>query len=312
MKNLTDKILLVVAGPTAVGKTDTSIALAQYFDTEIISADSRQFFKEMKIGTAVPEPKQLAAVKHHFIQHLSIQDYYNSYDYEQDVLELATEIFAKKDIIVLTGGSMLYIDAVCKGIDEIPTITKAVRESVERQYEQKGLVFMQNVLKELDRTFYESIDLQNPKRVLHAIEVCLQAGQPYSALRKNTPQKRPFHILKIGIHRERENLYERINKRVDLMLEAGLEQEARELFPYRGLNALKTVGYKELFAYFDGDYDRMEAIRLIKRNTRHYAKRQLSWFRKDEDMKWFSPDKVDDIIAYVEQKQKELIQKKEQ
>lgn len=312
MKNLTDKILLVVAGPTAVGKTDTSIALAQYFDTEIISADSRQFFKEMKIGTAVPEPKQLAAVKHHFIQHLSIQDYYNSYDYEQDVLELATEIFAKKDIIVLTGGSMLYIDAVCKGIDEIPTITKAVRESVERQYEQKGLVFMQNVLKELDRTFYESIDLQNPKRVLHAIEVCLQAGQPYSTLRKNTPQKRPFHILKIGIHRERENLYERINKRVDLMLEAGLEQEARELFPYRGLNALKTVGYKELFAYFDGDYDRMEAIRLIKRNTRHYAKRQLSWFRKDEDMKWFSPDKVDDIIAYVEQKQKELIQKKEQ
>lgn len=312
MKDLTDKILLVVAGPTAVGKTDTSIALAQYFDTEIISADSRQFFKEMKIGTAVPEPKQLAAVKHHFIQHLSIQDYYNSYDYEQDVLELATEIFAKKDIIVLTGGSMLYIDAVCKGIDEIPTITKAVRESVERQYEQKGLVFMQNVLKELDRTFYESIDLQNPKRVLHAIEVCLQAGQPYSALRKNTPQKRPFHILKIGIHRERENLYERINKRVDLMLEAGLEQEARELFPYRGLNALKTVGYKELFAYFDGDYDRMEAIRLIKRNTRHYAKRQLSWFRKDEDMKWFSPDKVDDIIAYVEQKQKELIQKKEQ
>lgn len=312
MKNLTDKILLVVAGPTAVGKTDTSIALAQYFDTEIISADSRQFFKEMKIGTAVPEPKQLAAVKHHFIQHLSIQDYYNSYDYEQDVLELATEIFAKKDIIVLTGGSMLYIDAVCKGIDEIPTITKAVRESVERQYEQKGLVFMQNVLKELDRTFYESIDLQNPKRVLHAIEVCLQAGQPYSALRKNTPQKRPFHILKIGIYRERENLYERINKRVDLMLEAGLEQEARELFPYRGLNALKTVGYKELFAYFDGDYDRMEAIRLIKRNTRHYAKRQLSWFRKDEDMKWFSPDKVDDIIAYVEQKQKELIQKKEQ
>lgn len=312
MKNLTDKILLVVAGPTAVGKTDTSIALAQYFDTEIISADSRQFFKEMKIGTAVPEPKQLAAVKHHFIQHLSIQDYYNSYDYEQDVLELATEIFAKKDIIVLTGGSMLYIDAVCKGIDEIPTITKAVRESVERQYEQKGLVFMQNVLKELDRTFYESIDLQNPKRVLHAIEVCLQAGQPYSALRKNTPQKRPFHILKIGIHRERENLYERINNRVDLMLEAGLEQEARELFPYRGLNALKTVGYKELFAYFDGDYDRMEAIRLIKRNTRHYAKRQLSWFRKDEDMKWFSPDKVDDIIAYVEQKQKELIQKKEQ
>lgn len=312
MKNLTDKILLVVAGPTAVGKTDTSIALAQYFDTEIISADSRQFFKEMKIGTAVPEPKQLAAVKHHFIQHLSIQDYYNSYDYEQDVLELATEIFAKKDIIVLTGGSMLYIDAVCKGIDEIPTITKAVRESVERQYEQKGLVFMQNVLKELDRTFYESIDLQNPKRVLHAIEVCLQAGQPYSTLRKNTPQKRPFHILKIGIHRERENLYERINKRVDLMLEAGLEQEARELFPYRGLNALKTVGYKELFAYFDGDYDRMEAIRLIKRNTRHYAKRQLSWFRKDEDMKWFSPDKVNDIIAYVEQKQKELIQKKEQ
>ncbi len=301
---LSDKILVVLIGPTAVGKTDTSIAVAQHFKTDIISADSRQFFKEMNIGTAVPEPEQLAAVKHHFIQHLSIEDYYSSYDFEQDALNLSLELFEEKDVVVLTGGSMLYIDAICKGIDDIPTISSEVREQVERDYEEKGLEYLQNRLKELDPIFYEQIDLQNPKRLLHAVEVCLQSGKPYSELRKDTAKERPFKIVKIGLNRDREELYDRINLRVDKMLEAGLEVEVKSVYPKRGLNALKTVGYKEFFGYFDGEYDREEAIRLVKRNSRHYAKRQLSWFRRDDEIKWFHPQDVEGIISYILEKQK--------
>ncbi len=300
--NLTDKILVVLIGPTAVGKTDTSISVAQYFNTDIISADSRQFFKEMNIGTAVPTPAQLASVKHHFIQHLSIQEYYSSYDFEQDVLALTSKLFEEKDVLVMTGGSMLYIDAICKGIDDIPTISAEVRKQVEQDYETKGLEFIQKQLNKLDADFYKEVDLQNPKRVLHAVEVCLQAGQPYSKLRTNASKEREFKIVKIGLNREREELYERINKRVDLMLKAGLEEEVRDLYPQRGLNALKTVGYKEFFAYFDGDYDREEAIRLVKRNSRHYAKHQLSWFRRDKEIKWFHPDEIEKIIAYISEK----------
>ncbi len=253
----------------------------------------------MNIGTAVPEPEQLAAVKHHFIQHLSIQEYYSSYDFEQDALALVLKLFEEKEVVVLTGGAMLYIDAICKGIDDIPTISSEIREQVEQDYEVKGLEFIQKQLHELDPDFYKEVDLQNPKRVLHAVEVCLQAGQPYSKLRTNKPKERDFKVVKIGLNREREELYERINKRVDLMLEAGLEKEVRALYPQRGLNALKTVGYKEFFAYFDGDYDREEAIRLVKRNSRHYAKRQLSWFRRDKEIKWFHPDAVSEINAYI-------------
>lgn len=289
----------MLIGPTAVGKTDTSIAIAKHFGTDIISADSRQFFREMSIGTAVPEAEKLAEVKHHFIQHLSIEEYYSSYDYEQDAIALATKLFEDKDVIVLTGGSMLYIDAICKGIDDIPTISATIREKVERDYEENGLISLQLQLKELDPKFYKEVDLLNPKRVMHAVEVCLQAGKPYSDLRKGKAAERPFYMLKIGLNRDREELYERINKRVDLMLEAGLEQEVKSLYPKKGLNALKTVGYKELFGYFDGEYDKEEAIRLIKRNSRHYAKRQLTWFRKDEEIRWFHPQEVEQIIEYI-------------
>ncbi len=300
MTNFEDKILVVLIGATAVGKTDTSIAVAKHFDTEIISADSRQFFKEMNIGTAVPEPEQLTEVKHHFIQHLSIQEYYSSYDFEQDAIALAMQLFEEKDVVVLTGGSMLYIDAICKGIDDIPTISAEIRAKVEQDYHEKGLAYLQEQLKRLDPVFYEEIDLQNPKRLLHAVEVCLQSGKPYSALRTNKAKERPFRIVKIGLDRDREELYERINLRVDLMLEAGLEEEVRSVYPFRGLNALKTVGYKEFFGYFDGEYDREEAIRLVKRNSRHYAKRQLSWFRRDAEIKWFHPSEVEAINTYVE------------
>lgn len=302
MRSLSEKILVVLIGPTAVGKTDTSIAIAKHFHTDILSADSRQFFKEMNIGTAVPEAKQLRAVKHHFIQSLSIQDYYSSYDYEQDAIALAMRLFQNKDVLLLTGGSMLYIDAICKGIDDIPTISAEIRSKVEQDYERKGLKYLQEQLKKMDSIFYEKIDLQNPKRVLHAIEVCLQSGKPYSELRRNKMKKRPFQIVKVGLDREREELYDRINRRVDLMLEAGLEVEARALHQYKGLNALKTVGYKELFGYFEGKYDRGEAIRLIKRNSRHYAKRQLSWFRRDKELVWFHPEDVAKIITYIEEK----------
>lgn len=301
------KSLIVLVGPTAVGKTSTAISVAKHFNTEIVSADSRQLFKEMYIGTAVPEPAELEAVPHHFIQTLSIHDYYSSYDYEQDVLRLLDELFLKHDTVVLTGGSMLYVEAICKGIDDIPTISKKVREKIENDYEEHGLVYLQERLKKLDPKFYEQIDLLNPKRLLHAVEVCVESGKPYSSLRKNKPKNRSFKIIKIGLDRDREELYNRINKRVDLMLEAGLEKEAKGLYPLRGLNALKTVGYKEFFGYFSGNYDREEAVRLLKRNSRHYAKRQLSWFRRDAEIKWFHPDAISDITDYTkEQLKKEL------
>ncbi|WP_243408280.1 tRNA (adenosine(37)-N6)-dimethylallyltransferase MiaA [Balneicella halophila] len=304
-----DKILVVLIGPTAVGKTDTSIAIARHYNTEIISADSRQFFKEMSIGTAVPDSRQLEEVKHHFIQNLSIDDKYSSYDFEQDTLALLENLFQKKDIVVLTGGSMLYIDAICEGIDEIPTISKEIREKVEQDYEENGLTSLQLQLKELDPKFYEEVDLLNPKRVMHAVEVCLEAGEPYSNLRKGEPANRPFTIVKIGLNREREELYDRINRRVDIMIEEGLEEEAKNLHPKKGLNALKTVGYKELFGYFEGEYDKNEAIRLIKRNTRYYAKRQLSWFRRDEDIQWFHPKDIEQIIKFIEEKKVALLTK---
>lgn len=294
------KTLVVIVGATAVGKTSTSISIAKYLKTEIISADSRQLFKEMYIGTAVPEQEELNIVPHHFIQNLSIQDYYSSYDYERDVLCLLEELFIKYDTVVLTGGSMLYVDAVCKGIDDIPTISTRIREKVEEDYKKHGLEYLQKQLQQLDPVFYEQVDLQNPKRLLHAVEVCLEAGKPYSSLRKNQIKERPFNIVKIGLDRDREELYARINSRVDIMIASGLEQEAKRLYPLKGLNALKTVGYKEWFGYFDGEYDREEAVRLLKRNSRHYAKRQLSWFRRDESIQWFHPNNVETINQYIE------------
>lgn len=293
------KTLVVILGPTGVGKTGLSIEIAKHFGTSIISCDSRQIYREMRIGTAVPDKEQLEAVSHYFIQTVSVMDYYNSWKYETEALEKIRELFEKNDVVVMCGGSMLYMDAVCKGIDDIPSIPSGLRKMLTEIYEKEGLESVRAMLKELDPVFYGQVDLNNGKRVLHAVEVCLAAGVPYSSLRTDSPKKREFCILRIGLNREREELYRRIDRRVDLMMEDGLEDEVRALFPLRHLNALNTVGYKELFDYFDGGIDRMEAVRLIKRNSRRYARKQLSWFRRDGDIRWFHPEQKADIFDYL-------------
>jgi len=295
------KTLVVLLGPTGVGKTDLSIDIAQHYHTSIISCDSRQVYKEMQIGTAVPTKEQLASVHHDFIQTISVQDYYNSWQFEVEALEKISELFETKDVVVMTGGSMLYIDAVCKGIDDIPTISPELRAELMDVFEKEGLEPIRAMLKELDPDFYEQVDLNNGKRVLHAVEVCRMAGVPYSSLRTNTSKDRGFNIIRIGLNREREDLYERIDKRVDVMLEEGLENEARTLFPLRHLNALNTVGYKEFFDYFGGQIDYEEAVRLVKRNSRRYARKQLSWFRRDDEIQWFHPDEKEKIIGFLTQ-----------
>lgn len=300
------KTLIVLLGPTGVGKTDLSIGMARRYDTSIISCDSRQIYREMRIGTAVPSDGQLAAVPHYFIQTKSVHDYYNSWQFEVEALEKIQELFASRDVVLMTGGSMLYIDAVCKGIDDIPTIAPELRAELMEVYEREGLDAIRAMLKELDPIFYDQVDLNNGKRVLHAVEVCRMAGVPYSSLRTNTPKDRGFRIIRIGLNREREELYARIDKRVDIMLEEGLEAEARTLYPLRHLNALNTVGYKELFDYFSGLIPYDEAVRLIKRNSRRYARKQLSWFRRDTDIQWFHPDAAADIFSWLDSRLQEL------
>lgn len=290
------KTLLVLLGPTGVGKTDLSIELAEHFRTSIISCDSRQLYKEMRIGTAVPSAAQLARVPHDFVQTLSVKEPYNSWQFETDALARIRELFETREVVVMAGGSMLYIDAVCKGIDDIPTIAPALRAELADIYEREGLEAICGMLKVLDPVFYGQVDLKNGKRVLHAVEVCRMAGVPYSSLRTHTPREREFRILRIGLQREREELYGRIDRRVDLMLEEGLEEEARGLWPLRHLNALNTVGYRELFDYFEGKTGFEEAVRLIKRNSRRYARKQLSWFRRDKDIRWFHPSQREDIL----------------
>lgn len=294
------KTLIVLLGPTGVGKTDLSIDLAQTFHTSIVSCDSRQIYREMRIGTAVPAPEQLKAVPHYFIQTLSVEDYYNSWQFETQALEVIRSLFVRRDVVIMAGGSMMYIDAVCKGIDDVPTIPPDLRAGLLEEYEKEGLEAIRERLKILDPEFYKVVDLNNAKRVLHAVEVCLTAGRPYSALRTNRPKARDFRIVKIGLNREREELYARIDRRVDQMLSAGLEEEARRLFPMKHLNPLNTVGYKEFFEYFAGNTDYVEAVRLIKRNSRRYAKKQLSWFRRDTEIRWFHPREEEQILAYLE------------
>uniref|UniRef100_UPI004038E14C tRNA (adenosine(37)-N6)-dimethylallyltransferase MiaA n=1 Tax=Odoribacter laneus TaxID=626933 RepID=UPI004038E14C len=292
------KRLIVLLGPTGVGKTELSIEIARHFHTSIISCDSRQIYREMRIGTAVPSREQLSAVPHFFIHTLSVKDYYNSWQFEQQALDKIRELHHTAEVVLLIGGSMMYIDALCKGIDDIPTIDPELREQLMNRMEVEGVEAIRDLLKKLDPVFYAQVDLNNAKRVLHAVEVCMMAGKPYSSLRTNQPKKREFDILKIGLNREKTELYDRIDKRVDIMLEEGLEGEARSLYPLRHLNPLNTVGYKEFFEYFDNKIDYEEAVRLIKRNSRRYAKKQLSWFRRDTAIHWFHPDDKENIFRW--------------
>lgn len=293
--------LIVVLGPTGVGKSNVSIQLAKYYHSEIISADSRQFFRELCIGTAVPSAEELNEVPHHFIQSKSIHDYYNVSEFETEVLSLFDQLFSTKNPLILTGGSMLYVDTICKGIDDIPTVTPEIRTEVVQWYEDNGLEALQQRLQELDPEYYLKVDLNNPKRLLHAVEICVMTGKTFSSFRKNTVKKRPFRIVKIGINQDRSKLYDRINSRVDAMMEAGLLDEAKTVYPHRSLNSLNTVGYKELFEFLDGACSLDEAVDLIKRNSRRYARKQLTWFRRDQEIKWFEPEQVHDIILYTNQ-----------
>ena len=294
------KNLIVISGPTAVGKTGIAIEIAKHFTTEIISADSRQFFKEIPIGTAAPTKQELEQVPHHFVGNLHITEYYNAYKYEQDVLAVLDSLFKKHKTVVLCGGSGMYIDAVCNGIDEIPDIEIELRNSVIAQFENEGIESLRTTLQKLDPAYYAIVDLKNPARLMRAIEVCIQTGKPYSDVRTSKTKKRDFNCIKIALNLPREELYNRINLRVDELLKQGLEQEARSVFEYKTHTALKTVGYRELFSYFSNEISRDEAIEKIKQNTRNYAKRQISWLHRDSAYTWFSPNELANCIDFIE------------
>jgi tRNA dimethylallyltransferase len=296
------KFLLVLAGPTASGKTNHAILLAQAFNTEIISADSRQFYKELKIGVASPTEEEMRKVPHHFIAHLSITDYYNASIYETDVLAKLDNLFRQHQLVVLTGGSGLYIDTVCHGIDDLPEVDKQLRDELIMQLKDMGLEYLRERLKQLDPETYHKIDLSNPKRILKALEISLQTGKPYSSFLTRARKERPFRIIKTGLLPPREELYEMINRRVDKMLDRGLLEEAKTLLPHKEINALNTVGYKELFDYFENRISLEEAIRQIKRNTRHYAKRQVTWFMRDKEYQWFRPGQTSEMISFINEK----------
>lgn len=293
------KSLIVIVGPTGIGKTDLSIDIAKEFNTEIISSDSRQVYKELKIGTAVPTDDQLKKVKHHFIGNISIYDYYNASMFEEEVLGTLKDLFINQDYVVMTGGSGMYINAVCDGIDYLPTIDQKLRDDLIKKYEEEGIESIRLQLKMLDPVSYTKIDLKNPKRMLKALEVSIQTGKPYSSFLNDTKKKRDFNIIKIGLQRDRQELYERINTRVDQMVEEGLIEEAKRFYKDRHLNSLNTVGYKELFDCFAGNITQEKAIELIKRNSRHYAKRQISWFSRDKEIVWFHPEKEEKIIEFI-------------
>lgn len=294
-----DKYLVVIAGPTASGKTATAIKVAKALGTEIISADSRQFYKELPIGTAAPTPEEQAEVQHHMIHNLNVEDKYDVADYEQDVLNLLKQLFVNHDAVVLTGGSGLFIDAVCKGLDSIPDISEEVRNKVDELYKKGGLIALQNEVERLDPEYYSIVDKYNPRRLQRAVEVCYQTGLTYSSFRKNTVKQRDFKIIKVALLWERSELINRINKRVEIMVNEGLVEEAKAMYPKRCLNSLNTVGYKEIFEYFDGKVSLNEAIENIKINTRQYAKRQMTWLRKNNDYKWFTIDELDEMLNYI-------------
>lgn len=294
------KTLVVVIGPTGVGKTELCLRVAEHYGTPIVNADSRQIFAELPIGTAAPTKEQQQRVEHFFVGTHHVDDYYSAAMYEHDAINTLNALFKTHDIVVLSGGSMMYVDAVCKGIDDIPTVDDRTRSLYKRRLNEEGLPTLVAELKERDPQHWEIVDRNNPRRVVHALEICYMTGKTYSSFRTNTHKIRPFEILRIGIDRPREELYDRINKRVIDMIEKGLEKEAYAMYPRKGLNALNTVGYKEMFAYFDGLIARKEAIRQIQSNTRRYMRKQLTWFKKDTSIKWFSPDNVEDILNYID------------
>jgi len=294
-----NKILLVVAGPTAVGKTDLCINLAKKFNTCIVSADSRQFFNEMNIGTAKPSLIELSQVKHYFINHLSITSDYDVGKYEKEALPLLEELFKSRNLVILTGGSGLYIDAVTHGFDDIPAVDESIRAGLNLIFEREGIAVLQEKLQLLDPVYYEKVDINNPQRLIRALEVSMGTGKSFSSFRKRKKTSRPFKVLKIGLERERKELYDRIDQRVERMVAAGLFEEAKALYPMRHYNALQTVGYKEIFGYLEGKYDKEEAINLLKRNSRRYAKRQMTWFRRDEGFHWFHPSQMQEIVELI-------------
>ncbi|RNI29070.1 tRNA (adenosine(37)-N6)-dimethylallyltransferase MiaA [Rufibacter latericius] len=295
------RFLIVVVGPTAVGKTDFCVQLAQHFQTEILSMDSRQFFRELSIGTAKPSPEEQGGVVHHFIDSHSILEEYNAGAFEEDALHLLQKLFLEHQVVIATGGSGLYVRALCEGLDAMPEILPGIREELTQRLEREGLPVLVQQLQELDPEYAIQVDVQNPQRVIRALEVCLSSGQPYSSFRvKSGERERDFHILKIGLNRDRQELYDRVDQRMDLMLEQGLLEEVESMLLYRQHQALQTVGYTELFDYLDGAYPYEEAVRLLKRNSRRYAKRQLTWFTRDPEIKWFHPSQFTQVLAYVQ------------
>ena len=305
--NKNSKRIIVIAGPTAVGKTALAVKMAKYFKTAVISADSRQFYKEMNIGTAKPSTEEMADVPHYFIDNLSIEEDYNIGNFEKQALAVLDDLFQEKDTVIVSGGSGLYVKALCEGINDMPEIPSEIRESLNNLYKERGLQYLQERLMEVDPDYFKIVDLNNPQRLIRALELFETSGNNMTYYRSvTTSVRRPFNIIKIGLERPRQELYERIDLRMDEMIIQGLFQEAHNLLPYQHLNALQTVGYTEIFSYFNGDYDREEAIRLLKRNSRRYAKRQLTWFKKDIEFTWFHPEDEETIINWLNSKDSEL------
>jgi tRNA dimethylallyltransferase len=294
---LKNKTLIIITGPTGVGKTEATLRIAEHFNVPVINADSRQIFSEIPIGTAAPTAQQQRRVPHYFVGNHHLEDYYSASLYEQDVLNLINS--QDTSISLLSGGSMMYIDAVCKGIDDIPTIRPEIREKMMRRIELEGLEEMCNLLRKLDPEHWEIVDRKNPRRVLHALEICIQTKKTYTSFRSNTTKERPFNIIKIGLNRDRNELYDRINQRVLNMIDEGMIEEALRVYPKRTLNSLNTVGYKEMFEYLDGLTTLDEAIFKIQSNTRKYARKQLTWYKKDDNLQWFNPDNVEEILKYI-------------
>lgn len=294
--------LVVLIGPTGVGKTELSLSLAEFLHAPIINADSRQIYSGLRIGTAAPTAEQMKRVPHHFVGILPPDAYYSAAQYEADVLERLNDLFQNHRNVLLTGGSMMYVDAICKGIDDIPTVDQETRQMVMQRFETEGLEQLARELKILDPEYHKVVDLKNPKRVMHALEICYMTGQSYTSFRTNTVKERPFNIIKIGLNRPREELYERINRRVDNMIKEGLYEEVLGLQDLKNCNALNTVGYKELFAYIDGQYTWEQAIEKIKQNSRNYARKQITWFKRDTDISWFHPEQEKEIIKYIAEK----------